>query len=252
MVLPLAISTLAAVMLIHMGIFRISMIFLAGVLFSALLGGAIPAVLSAILAFFLYDYFFLYPSLTFAVSSPEEAITLVVFMMVALGTGLSAGAARDQRLRTERRATTLLALVQSSDFLSLSQTSAAIRAQLVKAAADVVQTGALIVDPDGGIVDRAGSATAWRADLEDRIRTLTDEALRSHRNRTTSQGSFRARTIQAGTQAYGVVVWLQDQRGGGAREIDDYIGMLTELSAAALARVAAPSKDSPVTTEKPG
>jgi two-component system sensor histidine kinase KdpD len=87
------------------------MIFLAAVLTAAMLHGLRPALLAAFLAFLDYNYFFLEPRYSFVIGSPTDFLTLLVFLAVAVVTGILAGRVRDQAQATSRRAAAITSLI---------------------------------------------------------------------------------------------------------------------------------------------
>jgi two-component system sensor histidine kinase KdpD len=95
---------LAEVLFRLTGTQRLSMIFLAGVLVSAVLFGSGPAYLAAAAAFAIYNFYLVDPRFTFSMD-PEDAITLTVFLIVAMLTGNLAGRIRDEAARAKARAT---------------------------------------------------------------------------------------------------------------------------------------------------
>jgi two-component system sensor histidine kinase KdpD len=95
---------------------NIIMTYLLGVVAVAARGGRGPAVLASLLSVAAFDFFFVPPSFTFAVSDPQHLVTFAVMLIVALViSGLTvrvtsqAGAARDR----ERRTAALYALTRA-------------------------------------------------------------------------------------------------------------------------------------------
>jgi two-component system, OmpR family, sensor histidine kinase KdpD len=62
----------------------VAIVFLLPVLISAMLWGLGPAIVASLLAFLAYNYLFLIPYYTFVVHSPQEVVTLVIFLLVAV------------------------------------------------------------------------------------------------------------------------------------------------------------------------
>jgi two-component system sensor histidine kinase KdpD len=91
----------------------IILIVLAAVMALTLTGGMWPALVAAVLAFFLLDFFFTVPNHTFAIGDREQLVALVVFVALALGgaavVNLSAARAR-LAARASAEAQTLTAL----------------------------------------------------------------------------------------------------------------------------------------------
>ena len=92
---------------------NLSMIFLAAVLFCAVTHGTRSAVAAAVLSFLAYNFFFIEPRFTLTVASPQELLSLFIFLLVAVLTGGLAGRVREQTvaaLASVRRTQSLLDL----------------------------------------------------------------------------------------------------------------------------------------------
>jgi two-component system, OmpR family, sensor histidine kinase KdpD len=111
------------------------MIFLTAVLFSALQFGVRSAISASVLSFLAFDFFFVPPLYAFTIAEPQEFFALLIFLVVAVLTGLLAGRARDQgqRVRDHARAT------QSLYELSRKLSGAPATADIVEAAAVYAQ-----------------------------------------------------------------------------------------------------------------
>jgi two-component system, OmpR family, sensor histidine kinase KdpD len=121
-VAPLA-SVAAAVLIGHylelwLRLPNLSMIFLAAVLYCAIQYGIRPAIAAAILSFFAYDFFFIDPRYEITIAEPQEFFALVIFLVVAVFTGLLAGRVRDQSFSVRRSAQTTQSLYELSRKLS--------------------------------------------------------------------------------------------------------------------------------------
>lgn len=80
-----------------------SMLYLVAVLASAIAFGRGPAVVASVAAFLTFDWLFVQPLHTFTVSDPEEWISLLLFLLVAILTGqLAADQQRRAREATQR------------------------------------------------------------------------------------------------------------------------------------------------------
>lgn len=120
--------------------------------------GLIPAILAAVMASVLFNYYFLAPARAFDITSIEDALRLLSFVAVAVLSGSVAGYARSQAEAANRRAAQLSALYQ------LSQTTSA-ELDIGRIAADVARTvpallgvpgcRVLIADTDGELRERA-------------------------------------------------------------------------------------------------
>lgn len=75
---------------------NLSMIFLVGVLACSSWRGTRSAVLSAVLSFMVYNFFFIEPVLTLTIAKPHELFALLIFLAVATLTGSLTGRIRAQ------------------------------------------------------------------------------------------------------------------------------------------------------------
>src|SRR6185503_16751350 len=75
---------------------NVSMIFLVGVLISALRFGLLPSIFASLLSAAVYNFFFIPPLYTFTIASTYEVLSFLVFLIVAVLTSNLAGRARDQ------------------------------------------------------------------------------------------------------------------------------------------------------------
>jgi len=97
---------------------NLSMIFLTAVLFCAVQFGLRSAVVAAILSFFAYDFFFIEPRFEFTIAEPQEFFALLIFLAVAVFTGMLAGRARDQAQSVRDGARTTQSIYELSRKLS--------------------------------------------------------------------------------------------------------------------------------------
>jgi len=112
------------------------MLYLAWVVFGALKWGFGPALFSAILSTFVFDYVFVGPYLSFAITDFWYLITLITMMGVGILISALASAAREQALTAKRRA------ADSTALYSLTQSLSAAREvdPVLRAAAEHIQT----------------------------------------------------------------------------------------------------------------
>jgi two-component system, OmpR family, sensor histidine kinase KdpD len=149
---------------------NVGMLYLAGVVFGALKWGFGPALLSAILSTFVFDYVFVPPYLSFAITDFWYLITLLAMMGIGILISVLASATREQALAAKERAADTAALY------SLTQSLSAARevAPVLRAAAEYIQTAfgrvvaILLPEESGKLVLRYHSpdfeldATAYR------------------------------------------------------------------------------------------
>ncbi|WP_415006766.1 DUF4118 domain-containing protein [Aestuariivirga sp.] len=77
---------------------NLSMVFLTAVLFCAVRFGTWSAAIASIFSFLAYNFFFIPPRYTLTIASPQELLSLFVFLLVAIFTGSLAGRVRGQSL----------------------------------------------------------------------------------------------------------------------------------------------------------
>jgi two-component system sensor histidine kinase KdpD len=94
----------------------IALLYLLPVMLSATRWGPLPALAASVVSFFAFNFFFLVPTYTFAVSDPEELLALMVFLLVAVLLSQAVATANRHAARAEfreREATTLYALTRA-------------------------------------------------------------------------------------------------------------------------------------------
>ena len=138
----------------------VGMVFLSAVLAAGVLYGLRTALGAGIVAFLVYNFFFLEPRYSFQIGSPTDVLTLFVFLAAALATGSLAGRLRDQQRATSRRASAVTTLLDASRRLSATakqqDTAQALAEQLAAASGGK----ALVLLPsEGSIAPAAGAPT---------------------------------------------------------------------------------------------
>ncbi len=83
---------------------NLSMVFLLAVLVCAERFGLWPAIVASFLSFLAFNFFFIPPVYTFTIAEPQELLSLLVFLVVAVLTGSLAGRVHDQTLAVRDRA----------------------------------------------------------------------------------------------------------------------------------------------------
>jgi len=82
---------------------NISMLYLIGVLGTAVVAGRAPAIVSSFAAFLAFNWFFVEPIHTFSVSEPSEWLALLLFLLTGAITGQLAGGQRRRALEAAAR-----------------------------------------------------------------------------------------------------------------------------------------------------
>ena len=138
----------------------LGVVYLSAVLAAGVMHGLRPALAAATIAFLTYNFLFLEPRYSFAIGSPTDLLTLVVFWAVALVTGGLAGRVRDQALRAQRRASAVSALLAASQALSAADGKLATAKVLAEQTAAAAGAKAIVLLPhDGDIVAVSGAPT---------------------------------------------------------------------------------------------
>jgi two-component system, OmpR family, sensor histidine kinase KdpD len=91
----------------------IALLYLLPVMLSAMRWGLLPALTASLTSFFAFNFFFLFPTFTFAVGNPEELLALMIFLIVAVIISQAVASANLHAIQAEareREATTLYAL----------------------------------------------------------------------------------------------------------------------------------------------
>ena len=146
------------------------MIYLLGVVFVATRFGRWPAVTAAVLSVAAFDFFFVPPHLTFAVSDTQYIVTFFVMLTVALLiSGLAARAVEQAEAAHQRGRRTQLLYTASRELSGLSDPVAIARAG-ARRVAEVMRGAAVVLLPDGtgGLLDLVGEGEAPFTDTRER------------------------------------------------------------------------------------
>ncbi|MNV11028.1 Sensor protein KdpD [compost metagenome] len=145
----------------------LGVIYLSAVLAAGVLYGLRPALAAATLAFLTYNFLFLQPTYSFAIGSPTDLLTLVVFWAVALTTGVLAGRVREQARAAQRRASAVSALLAASQRLTGVGDRAAAARILAEQTAAAAGAGAVVLLPvNDELTLVAGAPTKTPLDAE--------------------------------------------------------------------------------------
>src|SRR5215813_897220 len=109
---PGYLAALAAVVLVSLfiglvlgqvNLANVSMLYLLAVMATAVAFGRGPAIFASILAFLVFDYFFVAPVHQFTVSDPDEWLSLLLFLLTAIVTGQLAAGQRQRAREAQQR-----------------------------------------------------------------------------------------------------------------------------------------------------
>ncbi|MGE0828731.1 MAG: DUF4118 domain-containing protein [Hyphomonadaceae bacterium] len=98
----------------YLGVHSPSMVFLCSVIAAAFLFGRAIAIATAFIAFFAYNFYLADPRFSFELAEPDEILTLIVFVGVAIFIGGLTGRVQDERRRAEAQARMFAALFGAS------------------------------------------------------------------------------------------------------------------------------------------
>jgi two-component system sensor histidine kinase KdpD len=227
-----ALSTVAAELLFRLTDSpRLSMAFLSAVLVTAYVLGSGPAYFAAGLAFLVYNFYLVEPRFTLSFES-EDALTLTVFLAVAMLTGNLTGRVRDQAARAEARARTTDALFHATrEFSALSEESV-IREKLAQHLAAAARGAAFV--RDGGRLIGHPDDTADEPDLQRAAAALQEEP--GAGSWTVVSGAWTLRTLRTAGQALGVVGWRASPEHPLSLDEQTLLEILADTGAAAVAR----------------
>lgn len=204
---------------------RLSMVFLAGVLVTAVRFGSGPAYLTALIAVAVYNFYLVEPRFTLEFGTPEDIINLVVFLAVAMLTGRLAGRIQDEKRSAETRARTTSALLAASREFSSSAAEKQLRERIAHHVAAAARGPAFAWD-------NATTPPPAQAGIPP---TVINEAASAPTGQTIHLEGWCVRRLAADAQGLGIVAW----RFGDDARADAEAGLvnvLIDLGAAAIAR----------------
>ena len=154
-----------------------SALFFVGVLVVALLGGVAPAALSAVLSGMLLNYFLIEPRHTFTIAQPDNAITSVVLLVVAVAVAalVDSAAKRAREARHAAQEAELLALFAGSVLrgADLDTLLERVRETYSQRAVSMLRT--THDDPDGEVVACVGDNPCVDVDSADTAVEVGDD-----------------------------------------------------------------------------
>jgi two-component system, OmpR family, sensor histidine kinase KdpD len=127
-----------------------AMVFLTGVLLTAVVGGLGPSIVAAILSLLVYDFFFVEPLYTFTVTKPQDVLSLLVFLVVAVLTSNLTARIRNQAAMARRREQRTAALYTFSRQLAGAVGIDDLLPIIVAQVAEQFQARVAVLLPEGG------------------------------------------------------------------------------------------------------
>jgi K+-sensing histidine kinase KdpD len=212
---------------------RLSMIFLAGVVISAVWLGSGPAFFAAALAFIIYNFYLVDPRFTVQFASAEDFIVLAVFLVVAMLTGGLAGRVRDGARRSDVRARTTAALLAASREFALSTNEAGVRERLAVHLADAAKGDAVVWD--GVRLVAEPPAASPPESLLRQVLELSDPNLFGAVV-TTEALPWRARPLRSEDCTLGVAAWRMVGHDEAGDDEARLVNVLIDMAATAISR----------------
>lgn len=201
---------------------RLSMVFLAGVVMTAVWLGSGPGYFAALVAYGVYNFYLVDPRFTIQFVTAEDFIVLTVFLIVAMLTGGLAGRVRDEARRAEGRAQVTNALLEASrEFTSLVSVRA-VEERLAAHLAAAARGEAVIWTGDQATVFPPGATPPPR----------TAPSIGSE-----ISGGWRTRPMRADGEVLGLAAWRSTGPDSvSSQEQAQLVHVLVDLGATALAR----------------
>ena len=206
------VTAMASVLVDELAVANTSMLYLAAVIASALLGNVAAAVLAALLSFAAYNYFFIDPRFSLTVAGPDEVLTLIMFVAVALALGALTAQTKEQARRSRADAQDAEELFAFSSALSRILVLEPLTAEIVRRIA--VATGRptllLLAGDDGRLSLKARSADI---DLPGEV-MLKAQYLQAQRAGSAAAArlseGYEAMQLVSGVRRLGVIVLVGD------------------------------------------
>jgi two-component system sensor histidine kinase KdpD len=127
-----------------------ALVFLTGVLFTAVAGGLGPSIMAAVVSLLVYDFFFVQPIYTFTVTKPQDVLSLLVFLVIAVLTSNLTARVRNQAETARRREERTAALYAFSRQLATAVGVDDLLPIIVRQVAEQFLAKVIVLLPDGG------------------------------------------------------------------------------------------------------
>jgi len=127
-----------------------SMLFLAAVLLSAVVGGLETSIFAAVLSVLVYDFFFTEPFYSLRMADPQDYLSLAAFLVVAVLTSHLTARVRDQAEAARRREGRAAALYSFGRAITGAATIDELCRAIATHVSQALATDAAVLLPDGG------------------------------------------------------------------------------------------------------
>ncbi|MGZ6352846.1 MAG: DUF4118 domain-containing protein, partial [Ktedonobacterales bacterium] len=141
----------------------LAMLFVTAVVYSASAYGMGAALFTSLLSVGLYDYFFLAPRYALHLTSPQDVLLLVPFLVVAAITSNLSGGVRRQAERSQRQAREARALFQLTRDIAVATDSTAIFRAIIQQCNDIFDCTSVLLVPSTGAAGELLSFASARA-----------------------------------------------------------------------------------------
>ncbi len=145
-----AAGSVAKLLQLSLSLTDYSLVFLTGVLFTAVIGGLGPSIMAAVLSLLVYDFCFVEPLYTFTVTKPQDVLSLFVFLVVAVLTSNLTARIRNQADAARRREERTAALFAFSREIAGAAGIDDLLPIIVEHVARSFQATAIILLPEAG------------------------------------------------------------------------------------------------------
>lgn len=147
-----AVSLFIGFILWQVNIANVSMLYLLAVMATAVAFGRGPAVFASVLAFLVFDWFFVEPLHQLTVSDPEEWVSLLFFLLTATVTGQLAAGQRQRAREAQQREREAVVLYDIVRLLGSNDVDQALEGVAERVRAELQITGLVIElrQPNGG------------------------------------------------------------------------------------------------------
>jgi two-component system, OmpR family, sensor histidine kinase KdpD len=171
--LLIAVTTIALVLLRqYFGILRGAVLYLVPVMIAGYQLGTIPALVTAVAGVILSGYLYFSPLYSFRVASPQEAVNLLLFMVVAVVVSHLSNQAKKHTMIAQKREREMSDLYAFSRRLSAAQSTAEIFTAIQNHLANLVQRKVVLLGPASASSTTA-AATSGSSDEYRRRRPIS-------------------------------------------------------------------------------
>lgn len=184
-----------------------ALIFVLGIILAGALCGLAAALIAAVAAFLLYNFYFAEPVLTFRIETGSDLVPLVAFNLCAVIAGILAGRLKDSAQAAQRSNLHLASLLEASKTLQ-----SAVRIQDIAAALAETAPGSMGMQPRIFRI-RGGRLVPFDPELPDGTWLAAAEACRVSAQPTTHDGALVAYKLEGSEGLVGVMVMIAAPRG---------------------------------------